>query len=159
MDDTRCRTGEYSRGARRRFRLLAALAAAAVLSTACSDSTGPKKDDQIVVTDDMCPGTPVPVCTDAAVMDVARDVASDGSGRSVLALENTAAQTAIAARLTDLNTALAGGNVTKTRKALTSARAAVDAARAQLASFGGDAPDLDSIELLLDHVASVVGAS
>jgi hypothetical protein len=155
MDDTRCRTGDYGRGARRRFRLLAGLVAAAVLSTACSDSTG--VDKQIVVTDEMCPGTPVPVCTDAAVMDVARDVASDGSGRSVLALENTAAQTAIAEKLTDLNTALAGGNVTKTRKALASARTAVGAARAQLASFGGDAPDLDSIELLLDHVASVVG--
>jgi hypothetical protein len=159
MDDTRCRTGEYSRGARRRFGLLAGLVAGAVLSAACSDSTGVKNDDQIVVTDQMCPSTQVPVCTDAAVMDVARDVASDGSGRSVLALENTAARTAIAERLTDLNTALAAGNVTKTRKALASARTALDAARGQLASFGGDAPDLDSIELLLDHVASVVGAS
>jgi hypothetical protein len=158
MNETRSRTEEHRRGGGRRFGLLAGLALGAALSAACSDSTG-VKNDVIQVTDQMCPSTQVPVCTDASAMDVARDVASDGSARSIPALENTAARTAIAARLTDVNTALTAGNITKTRTALNSARAAVDAAREQLASFGGDAPDLDSIELLLDHLASVVGAS
>ena len=155
MDDTRGRTEEHHGGRRPRSGFPAGLVVAAVLGTACSDSTAPKPD----VADLMCASAQVAACSDATVMAVARDVASDGSGRSVPALENAAARTAIAARLTDLNTALAAGNITKTRAALTGARAALDAARAQLASFGGDAPDLASIELLLDHVAGVVGAS
>jgi hypothetical protein len=138
--------------------LLVGLIVAAIVG-ACSDSTGVEQQKKIEDPDQMCPGTQVPVCTSDAVMSVARDVASDGSSRSVPALENTAARTALAASLTELSSALNAGNVTKTRKALQSARTALDAARAQLASFGGDAADLGAVELLLDHVAVGAGTS
>jgi ABC-type transporter Mla subunit MlaD len=105
----------------------------------------------------MCGSAQVTFCTDDATKVAAKDGGSDASTRSTPALENAAARTAIAASLADLNSALAGGNITKAREALNSARAALAGARAQVASFGGDAADLGSIELLLDHIDRVTG--
>jgi hypothetical protein len=155
MDHTAGRTEERSRGGRWPFGVLAGLALGTV--AACSDSTGPK-DDQVVQTDLMCSSAQVPLCTEGAARGIAQDATSDARSRSLPALENAAGRSALDATLADLSSALSAGNVTKTRAALSRSRTALDAARAQLSSFGGDAADLGAVELLLDHVAAKVGS-
>src|SRR5918912_485662 len=99
----------------------------------------------------MCPASQVGAC-DPTRRSVALDGAADASSRSARALENATARDAVAASLDRLSTALTAGNVTKARAALADSRRAVEAARAQLATFAGDGPDLGAIDLLLDHV-------
>ena len=136
---------------------LAAAALGVAACMACSDSTGPPPPPA----DEVCPSAPVPLCSsaNAAAAAAARDGASDAAGRSVPALDNAAARTALGARLNQLESALAAGNVTRGREALRQLREALAAARGQLGSFPGDAADLMAIELALDQVAPLLGTS
>ena len=108
-------------------------------------------------TDLTCPSANVPLCTSASGAAVARDGTSDASTRSVAALENGTAKTALTASLTQLDAALVAQNVTNARAAVTASRNALTAARTQSGSFPGDAADLDVIELMLDYVGTLTG--
>jgi hypothetical protein len=156
MNDTRCTTVEGRRRIDRHTALLAGLVAWVVGTTACSDSTGPEPPPP--PPDVTCPGAQVRACDDAT-RSVALDGTADASRRSAPALENAAARTAVESSVDRLNTSLAAGNITKALAALADSRRAVEAARSQLGTFVGDAADLGAIELLLDHVASLIGGS
>jgi hypothetical protein len=145
------------RRATRIARTRLAVAALGAACVACGDSTAPPRPDP----DEVCPSAPVPLCNGANAVAVAaaRDGASDAAGRSVSALDNAAARAALASRLTQLESALAAGNVTRGREALRQSREALAAARGQLTAFPGDAADLAAIELALDQVALLLGTS
>src|SRR5688500_12743123 len=88
------------------------LAAAVALGAAClACGDGPNEVEK----DEVCPTAPVPLCSPAmaAVVAAARDGLSDASGRSVPAIENATAKTALTASLGQLQGALASpSNVT-----------------------------------------------
>jgi hypothetical protein len=114
--------------------------------------------DPVEVVDEMCPEAQVTLCSDPTAKAAAQEGGSDVSARSTPALENAAARQALAASLVELNTALGAGNITKSRNALGESRRALATAQTQLSTFAGDAADLGAIELLLDHVASLIGS-
>jgi hypothetical protein len=145
MDDTTGRTEEVG-GVAGRVGLMAGLAICAAVSLACSDN-GPDVERDL-----MCPEAQVSLC-DPIVGAVARDASSDATGRSVPALEPSAAQAALAASLGRLNSQIATGNITQARDAFDDARSKLAAAAGQ----PGDAPELGAIELMLDYVGPLIG--
>jgi hypothetical protein len=160
MDDTRCRTedlrfaqavGPRGQWVIRHAALVAALSAWAGVASGCGD-----KQDKIteVERDQMCPSAQAQLCSNAAAAAAAREASSDATSRSVPALENATARAALASSLAQLDAALVAGNITKARAALIDSRTALGAAGGQ----PGDAPDLGAIELLLDHVAPLIGS-
>jgi hypothetical protein len=160
MDDTKGRTEELlldqtvSRkgpGVVRRLALVVALAVWGGVTVGC----GGEKPPEIIVppVDEMCPGTQVRFCTDPPAAAAAREAASDATSRSVRALENAEARAALATKLGQLESALAAGNITKARLALSDSRTALGAAGSQAA----DMPDVGAIELMLDHVDPLIG--
>jgi hypothetical protein len=132
----------------------AALGAACI---ACGDS--PTQLQQQEPPPLTCPSAGVPLCSSPAATAAARDGTSDAAARSTAALENTTARAALATNLGQLDAALGTQNITNARAALGRVRDAISAGRGQLNQFPGDAPDLAAIELLLDQVAALLGAS
>jgi hypothetical protein len=157
MNETRGRT-ERRRRTTPYAAWIVGLGVWAIAGTGCSGD-GPTPPPPPPPADLMCSSAQVTYCTDEAMKVATQDGGSDVSSRSTPALENAAARTALATSLGQLNTALIGGNITKARATLGEARRALETARTQLDAFAGDAADLAAIELLLDHVALVVGAS
>jgi hypothetical protein len=141
---------------RRRLAATALLGAAAYVGCG-GDATGPEHQQQ----DQVCPTASVPLCAavNSSAASSARESASDAASRSTPALENATARSALGAGLSQLDAALAAGNVTKALAALRATREALTSARAQLNSFPGDAADLAAIELTLDQVAPLLGTS
>lgn len=111
---------------------------------ACSDGTAP---DQL-----LCPAAQVLLCTQAETAVYVAIVARDAESRNVSGLTNAARAAVLKQRLGALNVALAAGNITAAQRALTETRVAIEAAKAQLGQFPGDAPDLTAIELALLQV-------
>lgn len=119
--------------------------AGAVLVLACSDSTDVRAG--------LCPDADVPLCTSGdSTRAVIRPMTSDAGTRSLSALGNEAARTAIGTELTAIGAAIAAGNVADANAAVDRATAALATARQSLATHPGDAPDLAAIELALIQI-------
>lgn len=126
------------------FVMAAAVAALAI--AACSESAAPSELT--------CPSAAVPLCAkeDSTVAAVA-SVTTDAGTRSLGALANPAARTALATELAAIDAAIDARNVTQARAAVERTRTALASAREQLSTHPGDAPDLAAIELALVQVA------
>src|ERR1051326_2788290 len=112
---------------------------------------------------DTCPHVSVPLCTDGQVTALVTADIDDALSRSVPALEDAAVRDALTASLGQLDSALAGGNLSRSRDALNRSRELLGPTGAGSASttssqtsLAGDQPDLTAVDLLLNQVAIVL---
>lgn len=131
-----------------------AFAAATFGLAACSgDSpTGPREPTELT-----CATSRVQYCASETVALHAQAGTLDASERLATALENPAARQTLEVHLGRLAAALDAKKIQSARTAMTAARAAIVAARAQRDAYPGDIPDLAAIELLLDALAPLLG--
>lgn len=121
-----------------------------VAAAGCSDGTAPQPDL-------VCPSASVPLCTRSdSVGVVILPAANDARTRSVSALKNVAQAARLATELSRISEALKAGNVTLVKGGLRAAREVLVAARQQLGSYPGDAPDLAAVELALIQIERAV---
>jgi hypothetical protein len=113
----------------------------AIIQAACTDPAATK--------DDLCPAAQVPLCTNSdSTVAVVSPMTNDAVTRSAAALANAPLKATLTTEINAVQSAIAVGNVTQARAALTRARAAIVTAR-QHNSHPGDAPDMSAIELAL----------
>lgn len=141
----------------RRVGLVVGIAVCLATGSGCGgDGATPPPPPPPPSQDLVCPSSGVPLCGNANAAVTVRDAVSDAITRSAPALENATARAALLTNLGQLEANLAAGvmNITKARIAYTATRAAIPGASSQ----GPDAPDLGAIELLLDHIAPLIGS-
>lgn len=124
-----------------RFAARAVLGALLVFQAACTESAATDEE--------ACPSAQVPLCVKAdSTLAVVSPMTNDAVARSAPALGNAAVKATLTTEINAVKSALAAGNVTQARAALTRARAAISTALQQN-THPGDAPDLSAIELAL----------
>lgn len=111
------------------------------LQAACTEAAATEEE--------VCPSAQVPLCVKAdSTLAVVSPMTNDAVARSAAALGNAPVRATLTTEINAVKSAIAAGNVSQARAALTRARAAIVAARQQN-THPGDAPDLSAIELAL----------
>ena len=122
----------------------------AAATPGCSDASAPRADL-------FCPGAGVALCAKSdSVRSVVLPAVNDARLRNVGALKNATQAARLGGELRLLEDALRAGNVTAADAALRAASDAIGAARPQLATYPGDAPDLAAVELALIQIARAI---